>query len=250
MIELLVVIAIIAILAAMLLPVLASSKARAQQIQCASNLKQWGIAVSMYAGDFSESFPNNTAVNPNEPGWVSLIFGTNFINTYIYKNVTGSTAAGLRRANDVIYCPTDGWHRNYEASTPGLPSYLLGYHWLPARKADALFINQYAPWYTRVKLGRQYHNAPVMADSIETYGAGAGGGGPWIVSFSGAFNYNGPGASHPGKGGVPTGSNFLYEDAHVDWVKFNGNINNIAVSASSYPFSYYDAPAPIGAGPW
>lgn len=57
LIELLVVIAIISILAAMLLPSLSRAREQARRTACKSNLKQLGLALLMYANDYTGVFP-------------------------------------------------------------------------------------------------------------------------------------------------------------------------------------------------
>jgi prepilin-type N-terminal cleavage/methylation domain-containing protein len=58
LIELLVVIAIIAILAALLFPVLSSAKGRAQRTACMNNLKQINTGIHLYADENGDTLPN------------------------------------------------------------------------------------------------------------------------------------------------------------------------------------------------
>lgn len=69
LIELLVVIAIIAILAAILFPVFSQARESARQISCASNMRQIGMAMRMYAEDSDEVWVPAFTVGRPDPSF-------------------------------------------------------------------------------------------------------------------------------------------------------------------------------------
>ena len=74
LIELLVVIAIIAILAAILFPVFAQAREKARQASCLSNLKQIGIALTMYQSDYDSQYPpSQLGTGTNIVSWPTML---------------------------------------------------------------------------------------------------------------------------------------------------------------------------------
>jgi prepilin-type N-terminal cleavage/methylation domain-containing protein/prepilin-type processing-associated H-X9-DG protein len=71
LVELLTVIAIIGILAALLMPALEKSKARARRIQCVSNLREMGLATHLFANDHGGKFP--TQVSTSDGGSLEFV---------------------------------------------------------------------------------------------------------------------------------------------------------------------------------
>jgi prepilin-type N-terminal cleavage/methylation domain-containing protein len=115
LIELLVVIAIIAILAALLLPALASAKEKGRRAADKSNMHQAVLAIYMYGGDFQDWIPSGA---DNQGDWDSIR-----VNDRTFTNLVNYSGN-----SNILNCPNFTWGKQplYNSAY----GYLIGYSYL------------------------------------------------------------------------------------------------------------------------
>ena len=223
LIELLVVIAIIAILAAMLLPALASAKDRARRAACKSNEHQFCIALQIYGGSYGDKVPDLSQAPLGPAGVWTWDTSSAFLNVM--------TENGCSR--NVFYDPgypawncDDTWNFqvNYQGVQPANVTFrITGYFWIlkgiPQMPATV---------YTPSKLtgdGTHPPSATPFASCIiisspakQTYQG--------ITAGTAAFAAKNPQSTSHLTKGKPPGSSHAYIDGHVEWIPYNTMTNS------------------------
>jgi prepilin-type processing-associated H-X9-DG protein len=223
----------------MLLPALASGKARAKRIQCLNNQRQLAVTWVLYAGDSNDQLVSNGMCDPESPLnklWVQGAFvhtGAN-TNTDYMLNPSYALFANYIRSGNIYLCPTDrDTVKVNNVIYPKLRSYALNAYvgWTGAW--DSRLSSSYAVFQKYGTLSSQMPQGlftfmDVQPDSICW---------PYFgVEMTSDVFFNWPGASHA------HGAVVSFADGHVEWHRW---LNARTLNPTSPNFHAHNDSAPV-----
>jgi len=240
LVELLVVIGIIAVLIAILLPVLGKARAQSRKTVCLSNLRQLGQMTHLYAAENKGWLPTRSNGAPWPPQVLHWT-GAQDQRPLFERYLTGYT---VERSSPVLYCPgNEGLIHSYErAWNNGLGGmYLIGY---------AYFAGYPYPqfWTSAIKRPRRASekgNIPLFGDMAEDKTISHPNTRWLYISHAKGANSSGVESS----GLVPEGVHCVTLDGSAHWYAYNPDPQQsqmevcIKVPGASDPGFFWGKPA-------
>jgi len=206
LVELLVVISIVALLIALLLPSLRMARNKALMLKCATQLRQIGIGIHMYANDNKNIFPQGWAFDPgnfNDWDGINTAWG-------VAKGACPWTSLRLLDYvpnNETFQCPSTSPIK-YPRTRTFTRSYTIAITWhgdWPNKKIDGVDrrLGRAGPEGTVASLDdRLVRGLPFLNDN---------------VLYPGSNSYKGGWHNHLLDNDQPTGGNTLFVEGHVKW---------------------------------
>jgi len=243
-IELLVVLCVIALLAAMLLPVLASTAQGTLRTQCLNNLRQLGIGSTVCANDNNGYFvsakpQNNSITAPYTPPFVQYALFSSYTNEL--------SAAGIPLVNDgpsVWSCPDVPYMPQNDAQD--YPQWIIGYQyfggvteWTPGASTAGLIPGTHSP----VKLSQCKPYWCLAADLVAKINGAWGGTEPLITTNIQASEKTWP-PHREGTNAVPSGGNEVFADGSASWCTV-GTMHSFTTWTTANEFWFYQSTADI-----
>jgi prepilin-type N-terminal cleavage/methylation domain-containing protein/prepilin-type processing-associated H-X9-DG protein len=219
LIELLVVIAVISILAGLLLPALNSAREKAHRVSCMSNLRQIGIAIISYSGDYQNHTPTpdynwDTTVSQRQISWNYILVDHGYATPKVFQ------------------CPDD--HRLQQGSSQSPPIlYPCSYAMVAGTGNSAPTLNDSGGSGGNYWIGGSRLTCPYLTNSAtaivgEFVSSSVQ---PWVQQTGNDQNLgtafmtspsDGSAASRPQslhEASNPVAGNYLFMDGHVQWVE-------------------------------
>ncbi len=199
LVELLVVIVIIAILAAIMMPVLGSAKEAGYRTKCLGNLRQLGAAMLGYAAENNNQYPNNSA--GSWPWDLSKTLSDSMVKNY------GAT-------RELFYCPSQPKQNSEKTWNFTTNFRVTGYAWLiiGSPQVPQQYSNNSSMGGPIGDPDRSSVQTELVVDAVlsknNIYSNVSGGN---AINRSNHMDLAGK---------MPTGGNILFKDAHVQWRDF------------------------------
>ena len=240
LIELLVVIAIIAILAAILLPALASAKRKSLRTQCLNNLHQLGLAVQLYAGDNNDllPYPNWGQNGANVAGWLyTPVFGAppkpvpdtpdSLTSAFYENNVRGLLWAYLHSVRS-YWCPADDINNSgstWQQRANQLSTYIMN-------GAVCGFVGKNPPY----KLSNIKQAGVLLWEPDDKQGSASG---FWGYNDGSSAPYGSSSNDYGASRRHYPGCNLLFCDGHVEFKKYETAIAECQSPATQGPNEFW-----------
>jgi prepilin-type N-terminal cleavage/methylation domain-containing protein/prepilin-type processing-associated H-X9-DG protein len=208
LIELLVVIAIIAILAALLLPVLSKSRMKAESLTCANNQKQLSLAWQLYADDNSDFLVNNHGVPETlarRQTWANNVqdWEASDDNTNLTLLSQAKLGPFVNHATAIYKCPSD---REPAPNGPHIRSMSMNSMIGNPGELTNQFNPQYMQFFKRAAIGNPSGIFVFLDEQADTLNDGF-----FLNSLENNAWGNLPGSYHNG------GVNLAFADGHLEY---------------------------------